>query len=320
MYLVIIIPFVAFIAVVIFLIIVQMRFFKKDDSFSATAQKKDTAEQPVTSGPPSRQPRPTSTTLPGSTRSGNPSPYGNVPGAGFKRTTSGPLAAKPSLTPGNMPGTSFTSSTTHIPGNSFSSSAIQKYGNSANIEQKPPGSPANQPSVSGFADPNRHASGSLEELIQEYERGMQTDFDDQLGAILFVTKHVVMMTPQEVTLAFQVCTNQIYGVLRPRRLRRAALLTDIAGLVIGRDVTSVWGQTLKNCFDDICIKVDQDTYLVAHYNSKMSRPSQEQLQEKIRRIQIMTAAAINNFQSNIFDTREEAVAFLLRMKEYYKIQ
>ncbi len=33
----------------------------------------------------------------------------------------------------------------------------------------------------------------------------------------------------------------------------------------------------------------------------------------------MTSAALNNFQSNIFDTREEAVAFLQRMREVYRV-
>jgi hypothetical protein len=69
----------------------------------------------------------------------------------------------------------------------------------------------------------------------------------------------------------------------------------------------------------MCIKVGKDTYLLAHYNSRADRPDQDQLQEKIRRIQFMTAAAINNFQSNIFDTREEAAAFLQRMREVYLV-
>lgn len=161
-----------------------------------------------------------------------------------------------------------------------------------------------------------HSDG---ELIRGYDRGMRTGFDDNLGAILFVTTDVVMTTPQEVTLAFQVCTRQIQKVLRAKHLERAALLTDIAGLVIGRDATASWGQALKACLDQICIKVDQDIYLVAHFNSKASRPGHEELQEKIRRIQFMTSASLNSFQSNIFDTREEGVAFLKRMREFYQV-
>lgn len=183
--------------------------------------------------------------------------------------------------------------------------------------------PSNPQSLSGSLPPslsdNRHTNSSLNELLREYDRGMRTSFDDSLGAIIFVTTNVVMMNPQEVTLAFQACTHQIEAVLRTKGIRRAALLTDIGGLMIGRDAVAHWGQSLKNCLEQICIKVNTDTYLVAHYNSKTSRPNNEQLQDKIRRIQFMTSASLNSFQSNIFDTREEAVAFLQRMRETYNV-
>src|SRR5215471_10943364 len=119
---------------------------------------------------------------------------------------------------------------------------------------------------------SQHSQKSLYDLMQEYERGMHTGYDESLQAIHFVTTHVVMNTPTEVTLAFRVCIRQIQGVLRPRGLERAALLTDIGGLAIGREVTTEWGQALKKCFDQICLKSGPETYLVAHYDSRALRP------------------------------------------------
>jgi len=163
-----------------------------------------------------------------------------------------------------------------------------------------------------------HAQGRYE-LEQEYERGMRTVYDEKVGAVNFITTHVVMNTPAEVELAFFVCKRQIRTVLRAKGLERAPTLTDIGGLLIGREATTAWGLALKNYLEEMCIKAGKDVYLLAHYNSQVDRPDQDQLQEKIRLIQFMTSAAINNFQSNIFDTREEAVAFLLRMREVYRV-
>lgn len=157
------------------------------------------------------------------------------------------------------------------------------------------------------------------ELEQEYERGMRTIYDEEIGAVNFIGIHVVMNTPAEVELAFHVCKRQIRSVLQSKGLERAPTLTDMGGLVVGREATAVWGQALKAYLEEMCIKVGKDTYLVAHYNSRVDRPGQDQLREKIMRIQLMTAAAINNFQSNIFDTREEAAAFLQRMREVYRV-
>jgi hypothetical protein len=157
------------------------------------------------------------------------------------------------------------------------------------------------------------------ELEQEYERGMHTRYDETLGAIHFTGMQIVMNTPAEVELAFHVCKRQIRTALRLRGLERAPTLTDIRGIIIGRDATVAWGQALKEYLDEMCIKVDTDTYLLAHYNSQAPRPGQDQLQETIRRIQFMTSAAIYHFQSNIFDTREGAMAFLQRMRTVYRI-
>lgn len=157
------------------------------------------------------------------------------------------------------------------------------------------------------------------ELEQEYERGMHTRYDQTLGAIHFTGMQVVMNTPAEVELAFHVCKRQIRTALCLQGLERAPTLTDIHGIVIGREATAAWGLALKEYLEEMCIKVDNDTYLLAHYNSQAPRPGQDQLQETIRRIQFMTSAAIYHFQSNIFDTREGAMVFLQRMRAVYRV-
>ncbi len=162
---------------------------------------------------------------------------------------------------------------------------------------------------------NLQSRSPLVDLEREYERGMEASYDNYTGTVLLHITHVAMKTSTEVELAFQVCTRKIQIVLQQRGLERAPLLVDIAGLVIGGDATTAWGQSVKTCWDKVCVKVENDLYLAAHYNSQASPPGKEQLQEKIRRIQFMTSAVLNNFQSNIFDTREEAVAFLQRLRE-----
>src|SRR5581483_7113277 len=47
------------------------------------------------------------------------------------------------------------------------------------------------------------------ELEQEYERGMQATYDPYLDATHLVLSNVVMKTPAEVDLAFQVCARKI---------------------------------------------------------------------------------------------------------------
>lgn len=173
--------------------------------------------------------------------------------------------------------------------------------------------------LSSLTPPKSIHGQSRYELEREYEHGMRTIYDEKVGAINFIGLHVVMNTPAEVELAFYVCKRQIRRVLQSRRLQRAPTLTDICGIVIGRDATAAWGREFKTYLEEMCIKVGEDTYFVAHYNSQAGRPNPDHLQKKLMRIQMMTSAAINHFQSNIFDTREEAVAFLQRMREIYRI-
>lgn len=170
------------------------------------------------------------------------------------------------------------------------------------------------PRLSGNTRPTGYPFYELDKEMA-YDHGMQAVYDERLQATFLVISNVVMKTPADVDLAFQVCTRKIQTVLRPRGMQRAPLLVDIAGLVIGGEATTSWGQSLKSCWDQICTVVEKDRYMAAHYNSKASLPSQEQIQEKVRRIQIMTSAALNDFQSNMFDSREEAIAFLGRLKE-----
>lgn len=155
----------------------------------------------------------------------------------------------------------------------------------------------------------------VQDARKRYERGMQVSYDENIDALAIIFTDVVMNTPADVSLAFDVVMEKMRSVMSLRGQEHCAWHADIAGLVIGGDATNVWGQTLKKCLDALCIKVQGGYYLAAHYNSRGARPSEEQIREKVKRIQFMTSAAINGFQSNIFDTREEAIAYLMRMRE-----
>jgi hypothetical protein len=155
----------------------------------------------------------------------------------------------------------------------------------------------------------------VQDARKRYERGVHISYDEDTDALSLIFTDVVMNTPSDVSLAFDVVMDRMRSVMSMRGQERCAWYADIAGLVIGGDATGVWGQTLKRCLDTLCIKVQGGDYLATHYNSRASQPSEEQIREKVKRIQFMTSAAMNGFQSNIFDTREEAIAYLMRMRE-----
>jgi len=165
--------------------------------------------------------------------------------------------------------------------------------------------------------PNNAVRGvpPVQDARKRYEQGMRVSYDADTDALALIFTDVVMNTASDVSLAFDVVMEKMQAVMNQQGMERCAWHADIAGLVIGGDATNIWGQTLKRCLDALCIKVQGGYYLAAHYNSRASRPSEEQIREKVKRIQFMTSAAINGFQSNIFDTREEAIAYLMRMRE-----
>jgi len=289
--------FLALMSVILLLFFMRKHSAKSKNTFSSTAAFKSTTASRLANDRPSGQAL--SAELANLQRSVDRSSSGGLTDSKVSRTPGSARAIEPTQ------GAPTHNQAQSYPGPAAYHRSQQEFSPRLSSPSLPPLKPA-------------HAQTRYE-LEQEYERGMRTIYDEEIGAVNFIGIHVVMNTPAEVELAFHVCKRQIRSVLQSRGLERAPTLTDMGGIVVGRDATAVWGQALKTYLDEMCIKIGKDTYLVAHYNSRADRPGQNQLQEKILRIQLMTSAAINNFQSNIFDTREEAAAFLLRMREVYRV-
>jgi hypothetical protein len=125
-----------------------------------------------------------------------------------------------------------------------------------------------------------------------------------------------LQTPDQVTAAFEVLRAKMGALLARIGRSRAALLVNIASLQIGTDVTQVWGRTLKEFLEAHCLQYSPDHYVVARYNSQPGGEplSPEALQAAVVRIQIMTEAAMEGFQSNILSSREEAIAVIQRLR------
>ena len=183
----------------------------------------------------------------------------------------------------------------------------------------PPGSAAPpSPWVStGVNAADNQQSQALAALAREYWQRIHVAHDPAADAITIAFDHCRLHTADEITAAFAVLTEQTRRMLAALGRPRSALLVDIAGLDIGGDVTPLWGRSLKEFLTRACIATRPDRYLVARYNSSaLAGPlSPEALQAVLTRVQIMTEAAMEGFQSNIFGSREEAVAVLSRMRE-----
>ena len=160
-------------------------------------------------------------------------------------------------------------------------------------------------------------SQALAALAREYWQRVRVAHDPAADAITIAFDHCRLHTADEITAAFAVLTEQTRRMLAALGRPRSALLVDIAGLDIGGDVTPLWGRSLKEFLNRACIATSPERYLIARYNSSAAAGplSPEALQAVVTRVQIMTEAAMEGFQSNIFGSREEAVAVLARMRE-----
>lgn len=153
----------------------------------------------------------------------------------------------------------------------------------------------------------------LARLARVYQEGILLNFDAEANAVDITFIACPMHTPAEVELAFQILLAKVRALLAPLGRARSALLVDIAGLDIGTDVTPVWGKSLGGFLGVACEELSPGRYLIARYNSRL--PSNGNRQETIKRIQIITSAVAEGFQSNILGSREEAAALLLRLRE-----
>lgn len=126
-----------------------------------------------------------------------------------------------------------------------------------------------------------------------------------------------MHSSEEVAAAFDALKAQVAAILAQLGRERCAMLVDIAGLDIGEGSTQDWGRALRSFLGQLCVQTSADHFLIARYNSRTAadRLSPQDIQSAVTSIQIMTAAAIQGFRSNIVRSREEAVALLLRLRQ-----
>lgn len=182
--------------------------------------------------------------------------------------------------------------------------------------------PSSAPAWPGMAGgPARGERGDANDafaaLVREYWQRIRVSHDAASDAITIAFDHCRLHTADEITVAFRVLSEQVRRLLAAQGRSRSALLVDIAGLDIGGDVTPLWGRALKEFLERACIATGPERYLIARYNSSAAAGplSPEALQAVVTRVQIMTEAAIEGFQSNILGSREEAVAVLARIRE-----
>ncbi len=180
-----------------------------------------------------------------------------------------------------------------------------------------PAAPSSPWVSAGGGAADNQPSQALAALAREYWQRIRVAHDPTVDAITIAFDHCRLHTADEITVAFGVLAEQTRRMLAALGRPRSALLVDIGGLDIGGDVTPLWGRSLKEYLTRACIATGPDRYLVARYNSSAAAGplSPEALQAVVTRVQIMTEAAMEGFQSNIFGSREEAVAVLARMRE-----
>jgi hypothetical protein len=137
-----------------------------------------------------------------------------------------------------------------------------------------------------------------------------------IDGISLIFTDTVITNAAEVDNVFAVCERKFKEVMRARGWERVGWVADLGGYkLVGTEATTLVGEALKLFLDKFGLKTQDGLYLIAHYSSNAAHPDQETLNEKLKRIQFMTAGVINEFQGNVFDTREEAITFYLRLRQ-----
>lgn len=164
------------------------------------------------------------------------------------------------------------------------------------------------------AKPQITASGNRS--VEHYEQCIHVFYEPRIDGISLVFKNTVITNAIEVDNVFTVCERKFKEVMRARGWERVGWIADLGEYnLVGTEATALVGESLKLFLDKFGLKTKGGLYLIAHYSSKAAPPDQETLNEKLKRIQFITAGVINKFQGNVFDTREEAIAFYLRLRQ-----
>ncbi len=152
--------------------------------------------------------------------------------------------------------------------------------------------------------------------VEHYEQCIHVFYEPSIEGISLVFTNTVITNAIEVDNVFTVCERKFKEIMRARGWERVGWIADLGGYnLVGAEATALVGEALKLFLDKFGLKTKKGFYLIAHYSSNAAPPDQETLNEKLKRIQFITAGVINEFQGNVFDTREEAIAFYLRLRQ-----
>ena len=175
---------------------------------------------------------------------------------------------------------------------------------------------SSSPYNSRYADEKPQIITSGNRTVEHYEQCIHVSYEPRIDGISLVFTNTVITNAAEVDNVFTVCERKFKEIMRARGWERVGWIADLGGYtLVGTEATTLVGETLKLFLDKFGLKTKGDLYLIAHYSSKAAPPDQETLNEKLKRIQFITAGVINKFQGNVFDTREEAIAFYLRLRQ-----
>lgn len=172
------------------------------------------------------------------------------------------------------------------------------------------------PYRSRYASEKPQSITSGNRSVEHYEQCIHVLYEPRIDGISLVFTDTVITNATEVDNVFTVCERKFREVMRVRGWQRVGWIADLGGYnLVGTEATTLVGEALKLFLDKFGLKTKGGLYLIAHYSSKAAPPDQETLNEKLKRIQFITAGVINEFQGNVFDTREEATAFYLRLRQ-----
>lgn len=287
-----------------------------ETAFTAPVLDPDPAPPGRIPGLPPAAPRSSERPLPAGRIPAGPLPFEQTPAQGGWGT--GPLAANARTGSGQIGGPP---QPARAGGPAFGAPIVREVGAPAATAQSAP----NLGRMPGFAPAGQVLSGALPQtanlaegrrsgaLTRVYAEGVQVSYDPAGDAMDIVFSACPLHTPAEIELAFRVLLAKVRTALKPMGRDRAALLVDIAGLEISPNSTQFFGGALKEFLVAICEQIGADRYLIARYNSRT--PSASDQQDVIRRIQSMTSPIALSAQSNIFGSRDEAMALLSRLRE-----
>lgn len=153
----------------------------------------------------------------------------------------------------------------------------------------------------------------LRDAAFAYNDGIRVAFDPHLDAVDLVFAACRLRSKADVLLAFYMLSERLDALLRPTGRDRVALVVDVAGLEISAEVTEAWISALRQFLLTRCATAGAGRLLLARYNSRV--PSSADHTAVLQRIQTATVTTALSSQTQVFGSRDEAVALIRRLRE-----